>query len=180
MVITDNFLVGAAETFDETIRAFISRNWTSANTENATPKFLSPHGLDSGTADYTKKISAVAWMKDINKDLIRFKQMDTTRYEQAQPTGNKFFMMLTIVAIDIFAEKPHRAFLFEREINTIIQDNIPNNSVRIKKSDNVNDSAIHTFDRQVVEFVPVGAFEKTGIVYQKAGELGCVWQRNKS
>jgi len=179
-MITDNYLVGDPETFDETIRALMSRLWTAANTESATPVFLSPHGRASAAADYTSKTSATAWMKDINKDLIRFKQMDTTRYEQAQPTGNKFFMMLTIVAIDIFAEKPYRAFLFEREVNRIIQENIPNNSVRIKKSDNVNDSAIHTFDRQVVGFIPIGAFEKTGIVYQKAGELGCVWQRNKS
>jgi len=180
MTITDNFLVGDPEPFDETIRAFIARSWTAANTENVTPIFRSPHGLGSAAAVLTTKTSANAWVKDINKDLIRFKQIDTIRYGQAQPSGNKFFMMLTTVNINIFAERPNRAFLFDREINRIIQENIPNNSVRIKKSDNTDDSAIHTFDRQVVEFVKVGDFKDEGIKYQWAGELGLVWQRIKT
>ncbi len=180
MAITDVYLVGDPEPFDETIRAFIARDWLSANTEAVTPKFLSAHGKDTDAADFTTKLSANAWMKDINKDLIRFKQVDTTRYAQAQPSGNKFFVMLTMVNIDIFAERPNRYFLFDREINRIIQENIPNNSIRIKKSDNTNDSAIHTFDRQVVEFTKIGDFAEGGIRYQHAGELGCVWQRNKS
>ena len=180
MVITDNYLVGDPEPFDETIRALIARDWTDANTETVTPTFLSPHGRGTATADFTTKLSANAWMRDINKDLLRFKQVDTIRYAQAQPTGNKFFMMLTTVNIDIFAERPNRYFLFDREINRIIQETIPNNSVRIKKSNNIQDSAIHTFDRQVVEFAKIGDFAEGGIRYQWAGELGIVWQRNKS
>ena len=180
MVITDNYLVGDPEPFDETIRALLSRLWDDTNTEGVTPTFLSPHGRASATADFTSTISTNAWMKDINKDLIRVKQIDTIRYAQAQPSGNKFFMMLTTVNIDIFAERPNRYFLFDREINRIIQENIPNNSVRIKKSNNTDDSAIHTFDRQVVEFTKIGDFAEGGIRYQWAGELGIVWQRNKS
>ena len=180
MVITDVFLVGDPEPFDETIRGLIGRSWTPGNTDSVTPKFRSPHGFGSGVADLTKTTKVNAWMKDINKDLIRFKQVDTIRYDQAQPTGNKFFMMLTTVDIDIFAERPSRYFLFDREINRIIQENIPNNNVRIRKSNNTQDSAIHTFDRQVVEFAKIGEFGKGGIQYQWAGELGCVWQRNKT
>lgn len=180
MTITDNFLVGAAEPFDETIRALISRDWNAANTETVTPKFLSPHGRDSDAADFTSTISTNAWMKDINKDLMRFKMTDTIRFAQAQPTGNKFFMMLSTIAIDIFAERPNRYFLFDREINRIIQETIPNNAVRIKKSNNTDDSAIHTFDRQVIEFTKIGDFAEGGIRYQWAGELGIVWQRIKT
>ena len=179
-MITDNYLVGDPEPFDETIRALISRDWDDANTETVTPKFLSPHGRDSGTADFTSTISTNAWMKDINKDLIRFKQQETLPYSQAQPSGNKWFMMVTTINIDIFAERPNRYFLFDREINRIIQETIPNNSVRIKKSNNTQDSAIHTFDRQVIPFIKIGDFAEGGIRYQWAGELGLVWQRNKS
>jgi len=180
MVITDNYLVGDPEPFDETIRALIARDWTSANTEGVTPIFLSPHGRSTTVADLATTISANAWMKNINKDLIRFKQVETIAFEPFQPSGNKSYAMLTTVNIDIFAETPNRAFLFDREINRIIQETIPNNSVRIKKSNNTDDSAIHTFDRQVVSFLKIGDFDKGGIQYQWAGELGVVWQRNKS
>lgn len=179
MTITDNYLVGSPEPFDETIRFLIATDWLSANTESATPVFLSPHGRSTDAADYTTKVSANSWMMDINKDLIRFKVTDTIRYDQAQPSGNKFFMMLTTVEIEMFAERPNRAFLFDREINRIIQETIPNNSVRINKSDGSN-SAIHTFDRQVIEFAKVGSFEDSGIVYEWIGDLGIVWQRIKT
>ncbi len=178
MTITDQFLVGPAEPFDETIRAFISRLWTSANTENITPKFRSPHGVASDAADFTTKMSANAWMMDVNKDLIRFKQVETLRQDLA--SGNKFVALVTTVDIDIFAERPNRYFLFEREINRIIHENMPSNNVRIKKSNNTDDSAIFTFDRLYVEFLKIGDFEKGGIRYQWAGELGIMWQRTKT
>lgn len=180
MVVTDIYLVGNPEPFDETVRRLIANLWDNTNTETKTPIFRSPHGKDAAVADLTKAVSANAWMKDINKDLIRFKTSDSVRFPQAQPSGNKFVYMIDTVTIDIFGNFPNRAFLFAREVNRILLENQPNNSVRIKKSNGTQDSAIHQFDRQGIDFTEITEVEASGIVYQLAGELGCVWQRNKS
>lgn len=179
MTITVENLAGDMEGFDETIRHLIARNWTSGNTEDVTPTFLSPHGRSTDASSATEAVSPNAWMMHINGDLIRFKERNTVRNNPGS-LGNIIVQLITTVRIDIFAETNYRKLLFAEEINRIIFENMPRQTNRIKKSDNTNDSAIATFDTQQIEFAEIGSFEDSGIVRFMQGELGCLWQKRRS
>jgi len=178
-MITIQYLQGTMERFDETIRHLVARNWNKTMTEEITPKFLSPQGQDANPADTAKTKSGMAWEKPKNQDYIRIHQGNTLRYRKDLPTGTKNVRMITTVFIDIFAQTPHRQLLFEEQINDIIQNNQPNLTTRIKKSNNTENSAISNFDRTNIEFMQIGAFEQHGITMQSSGEIGCIWQKSK-
>lgn len=179
MTITIEHLEGELEGFDETIRHLIAINWDDENTESKTPKFLSPHGRDEDASSPTEQVSPNSWAMHKNKDLIRFKQQQTIRNDSGS-LGNGTIRLITFVYIEIFAETNHRKLLFGEEVNRIIFENIPNSSTRLKKSDNTNDSAIHTFDRQNIEWNERGSFEDAGIIRFLEGEIGCLWQKRRS
>ena len=179
MTVTIELLVGDPESFDETIRHLISRNWDDSKTNSITPVFISPHGYANNAADTSKENSANDWKALKNQNFIRFKSQDDLRQDPGR-WSNSVRIVITIVNIDIFAITSHLELLFKAEINRILWENQANQTTRILKSNNTESSAIATFDRQFIEFIPVGNFDDKVITRQLAGELGCVWQERKS
>ena len=180
MTIITKYLVGPPELFDETIRFLIASNWNAVNTNNKTPIFISPHGQGTNVAVTTKSKTGHSWDMKKNKDLIRFKQTETNRSPDRNQGGDEVIRLLSIVTIDIFGQTPHRAFLFQEEVNRIIQETRPNQSTRVLKSNGTQNSAIAIFDRTIIDFLEIGEFSKVGINHQLAGELGCIWQKQKT
>lgn len=118
-------------------------------------------------------------MQDIQKDLIRIKQISSIR-KPNQSSPIDFSTKTAMLTIDVFGVTPYRAWLFANEIEDILFNALPNTSTRIKKTNGTDDSAISTFDRLTLDWNEIGAFENIGIVYQLTSEFGCNFIKNKS
>ena len=71
--------------------------------------------------------------------------------------------------------------LFINHINDIIQDNMPNTSFRIKKSDGIQDSAITNFkQRKGVKFSQPLIKDKDGILHISTGFLSVMSIKTKT
>lgn len=180
MTITYNYLVGTFEDPAESVRKMIFDKWTAANTDNERPKMYSPLGFDTSVAvtDTTKEHRHADWTKPITGDFIRFKTVNTEDVDPDSRT-NAYLRKNIIVSIDVFAVNSHRLSLFLEELENIIFDNMPNTSIRVKKT-NGQDSAIATFGNQSIIWTTIGDIYDSGIVRGKNTALACTIEKVKS
>ncbi len=171
-----SYETGTFELFSDTIRAWVSRNWTASNTANKTPTFISPGGKASSTAS-TSRVKNHVWPSNATNDEVYFNEGDTLLTDDID-LGRKIYMKTTIVYVDIFSRDARRQRLYEIEINRIIANNFPDASTRINKSNNSNVSAISTFQDEEIEFIHPESIEgkEFARTVQSSGELLCNWQ----
>jgi len=167
---TYSYLVGTHEGFDHTIKAFIALNWVVANTKNQAGVDTLPT-FRSATQENTDHI----WPKGSFGDELYFNLGGTREYIKSSGWGQLAYIQ--DVMIDIFSHDTILRDRFEKEVNRILWDiGKPDTSNRIKKSDNINNSAIAEF------FEPRVAFEAPKVQdpsqrkrAHSAGILGCVY-----
>ena len=177
MTIEVTYIEGNKEPFEETVRHFFSRLWNKVETNNITPVFLSPNGIDSLPADLTKEISQA----DINakkaSGLLLFESTDNSTRESI---GNDSRTIESSVQITMYARSKYEMFLFIDQINDIIHENQPSSLVRIKKSNNIQDSAIAWFKERKGVYFSIPLFvDKEGFVLISTGTLTCMWVKTR-
>lgn len=180
MTVSFAYQVGDFESPEETIRKLIFDNWTPSETQNVTPKMISPLGFDGDIAgtDADSQISTNDWLEAKKAEYIRFKYTDTVE-QKPDDLDNTHIRKNYIVQIDVFATNSLRSALFKEQIENILFDNQPNSSFRIAKT-NGQTSGIVTFDRQALEWLEIGTFEDEGLVREWQAEIGCLFQKNKT
>lgn len=173
------YLQGDVESPDETLRHFIARNWTAENTENVTPVFLSPQGQGTEPADDERRIAGQNFRALQKKNAVIFKRTDTVA-NGADSWNNDRSSINYIVTIDVFAESSSKAMKFTEEITNILFDSLINNTNRIVKSNNTEDSFITRFDRSSIDWLRVGEIEDVGVTEQYSGEIGCLVEKSRT
>jgi len=177
MTIEVTYLDGDKEPFEETVRSFFSRLWVNTETNNITPVFLSPNGINSEEADLTEEISQA----DINaKKASGLLLFETNENITRESIGNDNRTIESPVQITMYARSKYEMFLFIDHINDIIHENQPSSSTRIKKSNNTEDSAIAWFkERKGINFSKPLIVDKEGFVHISTGTLTCMWIKTK-
>jgi len=178
MTIDTTYLVGIDEPFEESLRYYFSSKWVLVETNNVTPVFISPNGLNSQAANLAEELTE----GDINSKkadgLIMF---ESTEESPLDAPSNLSTTFETPIKITIYARSKYEMGLFQRHMNDIIQDNMPNGLVRIVKSDGAQDSSIAYFkNRKGVKFSRSLIQDKDGPVYSSTGSLSCMWIKTKT
>ena len=178
MTISITYLVGTKEPFDETLRHYFSTNWVPSETNGITPVFLSPHGKDSDPADLNVELSQADIENLKASGLILFQ---TTEHIPLSNASNDQTTIETPILITAYARTKNEMSLFISHINDIMHENMPNSSVRIKKSNGTEDSAIAYFkQRKGIQFSQPQVKDKEGFVYISTGFLSCMWVKTKT
>ena len=141
---------------------------------------ISPSGIGGAAAAKTDEdsLSSNDWIAKTKGDLIRFRVTDHTQ-QKPEDADNAHTRKNYIVQIDVFGSNEYLSALFREMIDSIIFENVPNSSTRIRKSDGL-DSGIVTFDRQTIEWTEIGTFGDGGLEREWQGELGTLYQKNKT
>lgn len=143
------------------------------------PRFISPNGIDTDKADLQKELSQVDVGALQSEGLIMFDSSQTIPI-QNKPS-NDITEYETPIKITIYARTKYEMFLFQNQINDIIQENQPNTSTRITKSDGTANSAIAYFkERKGVTFSTPVLVDKSGNTHVSTGTLSCRWVRTKT
>ena len=172
------YLVGSSEPFEETLRHFFSTKWDPTKTNNITPVFLSPNGIDSQAADLTQEVSQTDISSKKASGLITFESTEEIPLDAPSNLSTTFE---TPIKITVYARSKYEMSLFQRHINDIIQENMPNGNLRIKKSNGTEDSAIAYFkNRKGIRFNRPPLTEKDGYVYLSSGTISCMWIKTKT
>jgi len=172
MAITNLLLSGSWENFDKVIRFRLETDWTSANTQNRTPRFTSA----------TDENVAFAWpnIASFGQNAVILNSDSTFPDPASKALGDSFQEMVTIVFIDIFAESFNLLRDMEREINRIVWEAAPNSATRIVKSD-ASDSPIHRFEEIQIDWTTERkATEEVSQTAHASGTLVCRWYKRKS
>ena len=180
MTISFSYLVGDFEQPSETLRKLVFDNWLIEKTNGIKPRLISPQGFDGDEAgkDDTSVLSTNDWLDKKKNDIIRFRVTDHTQ-QKPEDCDNSNTRKNYIVQIDVFATNEYLASLFREMIDDIFFDKFPTTSRRLSKSDG-RDSGIVTFDRLTIEWTEIGAFETAGQTHEWQGEIGCLFQKNKT
>ena len=181
MTISQVYLQGNPEPFDETIRHLLARNWVQANTENKLPNFLSPHGSSTNAAGNPKSANAIKIQT--NNDVLVFSMGKPTFLPKESSDDGSVHAFETPVFVNIYAETQKRMYLYEEEIDRILMENEPGTFVRIKKSDNTNASAIAKFRTPPgphIEYIEVGKFSEKTTNWHASGMLFVNWYKQKT
>ena len=118
------------------------------------------------------------WIASKRANLIRFRVTDHTQ-QKPEDCDNSNTRKNYIVQIDVFATNEYLSSLFREMVDDIIFDNFPTTSTRIQKTDG-RDSGIVTFDRTTIEWTELRSFESSGQSHEWQGEIGCLFQKNKT
>lgn len=176
--VTITYLVGSQEPFDETIRHLIARNWDATKTNNVTPIFLSPHGSATNAANISTPISNTDIKINQANGLILFEQQNNLHDVRRSSASKNRTGKVGEVLITIYSRSKFEAFLFQEEINRIIAVTLPNTGTWIKKSDNINNSAIASYENHEISFSnPESIDEQSGHVLISTGIIGVQWQK---
>ena len=180
MTISFSYLVGTFEQPSETLRKLVFDNWVLEKTNNIKPEMISPQGFNGDEAgrDEDSLLSTNDWIANKKSNLLRFRVTDHTQ-QKPEDCDNSNTRKNYIVQIDVFGTNEYLAGLFREMVDDIIFDNLPTTSRRILKSDG-HDSGIVTFDRTTIEWTEIGAFETAGQFHEWQGEIGCLFQKNKT
>lgn len=183
MTVQFAYLEGDFESPEETLRKLIFDNWDASETQDTTPKMISPMGFDNDIAAITtaKQISTNDWLAAKKAEYIRFKYTDTVQ-QKSDGLDNTHIRKNYIVQIDIFATNSLRSILYKEQVENILFEFQPNSGLasRIKKTNGTENSGIVTFDRQALEWLEIGTFEDLGLVREWQAEIGCLFQKNKT
>lgn len=171
-MITNIHLQGIFEPFGETIRALIAREWN--NTE-VTPKFLSSFGHGDNQAQLDEPLRTNDFNLKDDEPAVIFREGETT----INSYDNNFIELETTIYIDIFGASKFQ-FLIKEEIDRIIFENQPNAVKRIKKSNNSENSPIINIKQNVIEWQKIGSIPDANIDEQYAGQIECVWEKQKN
>jgi len=143
MTVSFIHLSGTRENFDKVIDYNITTFWNSANTSSITPD------IENGTddPDYLARQDNTG----PNKIFLNLISRERSDAERDDPNGDGNHVWKAIVSIDVYAETLAILGLFEDEINRILWEKAPNNSVRLVKSD-ASASEAHHFESSEIEF----------------------------
>ena len=180
MTIVTIHLQGKPEPFDETLRHFFASNWDDTKTNNVTPRFISPNGIDDKEADLGEELKQVDVGALQTEGLIAFETANNRIDPTLSSAGNIARGKASDVLITIYSRTKYEGFLFAEQINDIIQDNLPNTDTRIKKSNSTEDSAIMNFEKNGVGFAEPRLQDKDGHVYVSTGTIVARWSKIKT
>lgn len=173
MTVTFRYLVGTKQSLDKVIDYHLTTNWNSANTSSITPDI--ENSVDE--PDYNAQLDRTG----PNKILLNILSRRKVPIEAAQePNGDYTHEWVTDISVDVYAEDMAKLQLFEDEINRILWEIAPNNSVRLDKSDG-NDSEVFMFEENELEFdriQPEGGRINDNPASQAI--LRCHWFKDKS
>ena len=136
-------LVGAREEPDKIIRALLENQWTRANVKNVLVKFQS----DSEEPDF------ISGDDNTNMNLVGVRWLITERVKnkENEPNGDTIHHYIHRLAINVWGETMNVALLMCDEVNRILWENRPGNSVRLDKSDG-DDSEADYFEETEIDF----------------------------
>jgi len=169
LTITNRHETGDPEGLQKTIGAFIERNWQdSLDPDDIKPDF---HYDDKITENWPTKMAKLA---------IYFNLAGTIKVADRSDSSKVTVGYMTNISIDGFAPNMQIAERCLSNITAIIQDNYPNNSNRINKSDTTSVSKITTFDNEPdFTLIPKNASGQPNHA-QFSAILGCLWNTIKA
>jgi hypothetical protein len=167
MTDTYTHLVGSHEEFDLTLKYHVFTQWDAAITTLDKTK-----NMRSATEENRTHVWPKTW-----GDAIYFNLGNKREYQNSQASGWKQQAWIQDVYIDIFSNNVIDLGIYEREIDRIIGVIMPDSGVRIKKSDNVNNSSIALFDKPKVNWTRPPKIEKVSDdkYVHSSGIIGCVY-----
>ena len=170
-----SYLDGPDELVSETIRSLIASNWDPSNTKNITPKFISQYGKGTDAANENEEATANDLAVRHDENVLRFLNAGTALNANGQSSLTS--AVISTVKIDIFGQTQALRERFAAEVNRIIFQNQPSQTVRIPKStstqQNPANSAIAQFITNMIEWSDLHEFTKNGIIGQITGSLKC-------
>jgi len=169
---------GSNEPFDETIRGYFARLWSAANSLKMTPAFVSPNGSGKGEADYTEDLTKNDMEALQVEGLIKFEAIEQRLAHSGAGQSGKTFA--TRIDITLYATNRWIMFHFMKEMNRIISDNRPNTGLRIKKTDNQNDSAVAYFEEPQITFARPAKIDDSTHLVVTTGFLNVRWMINET
>ena len=175
MTVTTIYLEGSIEPFDETIRAYIARLWTEANTLGSRPVFLSPNGQGKSESNFDESVTKND-MESLKVDgMILFEAIEQQHIIASSGAGQSGKTKATLVNVTMYAINRYHLFHYMQEFDRILSDNRPNTSLRIKKTDNSQDSAIAYFDRDQMNWARPQTIEDSIHIVITTAQLGARW-----
>jgi len=171
MAVTFRNLSGARENLDKTIRALLSDNWTSGNTNSLTPDFES----DTEEPDYLARVDETGPNKCYVSWILRQRIDDT----ETEALGDSIHLWEELIVIELNAESLSDLTLFEDEANRILWENRPNGSTRLAKSGGA-DSHIEYFDKTELSFERIEPDDENDVVPKSNAELIGFYYKNKT
>lgn len=146
MTITYEYLVGNFEELPKVIRSFLDTKWTTVTGYPTKPKILSP---DSYTIESTK-----AYPNGVYNYGVFINEGITQEDEDFHHQSYEYVAYKTDILLDVNMKTPSEASAIIRHINKIFQENIINQTNRVKKSNGTEDSHIAHFKNNTITWTP--------------------------
>lgn len=148
MTVAWRHLVGTRENLDITIEAHIRNNWTDVNlSPTHTPVFENLSHLPTNSIEDDGSTAA---------NLVRF-SIDSrlrTDDEEDEPLGDSAHTWKIRVQVDVWAEDYELLTQIEDELNRIFWEIVPNEGVRLNKSDGTKPPTVGANASEAVKFIP--------------------------
>jgi len=178
MTVTTIYLQGTIEPFDETIRAYIARLWLEVNTLGSRPAFVSPNGQGKDEASFDESVTK-GDMEALKVDgMILFEAIEEQHIGGGRGKSGK--TKATLINVTMYALNRYYLFHYMQEFNRILSDNRPATALRIKKTDNSQDSAIAYFDRDQMSWARPQKIEDSIHIVITTAQLGVRWLINET
>ena len=178
MTVTTIYLQGSIEPFDETIRAFIARKWLEANTLGIQPVFVSPNGQGKDESNFDESMTKND-MESLKVDgMILFEAIEEQHIGGGRGKSGK--TKATLINITIYGINRYHLFHFMQEFNRILSEFRPHTGLRIKKTNDSQDSAIAYFDRDQISWARPQKIEDSIHIVITTGQLGVRWLINET
>jgi len=178
LTVTTIYLQGSIEPFDETIRAYIARLWLEANTLGSRPVFVSPNGQGKDESNFDESLTKND-MESLKVDgMILFEATEEQHIGGGRGKSGK--TKATLINVTMYAINRYHLFHYMQEFNRILSDNRPHTGLRIKKTNDSEDSAIAYFDRDQMTFARPQNIEDSIDIVITTAQLGVRWLVNET
>jgi len=178
MTVSTIYLQGLIEPFDETVRAYIARLWDETKTLGSKPAFVSPNGQGEDESNFDESVTKND-MESLKVDgMILFEAIEQQHIGGGRGKSGK--TKATLINVTLYAMNRYYLFYYMQEFDRILSDNRPNTGLRIKKTNDSEDSAIAYFDRDQMTWARPQKIEDSIHIVITSGQLGARWLINET